>query len=171
MTFRSLFILFSILIASSLNSCGVSYGFTSVSIPDNIKTFQVDFFGYEATLVEVGIERTFTLELQDLILDQTSLDLVTTNGDYIYQGEITRYYIAPITATADNRASQNRLTIEVNVRFINTKDEEASFEKRFSFFYDYDANQPMQGALLDTALEVIYGQITQDIVNGTLANW
>ena len=171
MIFRKAALLLLIFITAGLQSCGVSYGFTSVSIPENIKTFQVDFFGYEATLVEPGIERTFTLELQDLILEQTSLDLVTANGDYIYQGEITRYYIAPITATANNLASQNRLTIEVNVRFINTKDDEASFEKRFSFFYDYDANQAMQGATLDTALEVIYGQITQDIVNATLANW
>ncbi|MGB5982458.1 MAG: LptE family protein [Nonlabens sp.] len=171
MTYRAIAAALLLLIASGLNSCGVSYGFTGVAIPDNIKTFQVDFFGYQATLVEPGIERTFTLELQDLILNQTSLDLVTANGDYIYQGEITRYYIAPITATANNRASQNRLTIEVNVRFFNTKDEEASFEKKFSFFYDYDANQPMQGATLDTALEIIYGQITQDIVNSTLSNW
>lgn len=170
MTYRTCVVALLLVLASSLHSCGL-YSFTSVSIPDNVKTFQVDFFGYQATLVEPGIERTFTLELQDLILDQTSLDLVNTNGDYIYQGEITRYYIAPITATANNQASQNRLTIEINVRFFNTKDEEESFEKKFSFFFDYDANTPMQGTTLDAALEVIYGQITQDIVNATLSNW
>jgi hypothetical protein len=158
-------------IALLIYSCGVSYGFKSVAIPENIKTFQVDFFGYQATLVEPGIERTFTLALQDQIQDQSSLSLVNTNGDYVYQGEITRYYIAPITATANNTASQSRLTIEINVRFINTKDDEASFEKKFSFFYDYNATLPMQGATLDIALEVIYEQITQDIVNATLANW
>jgi hypothetical protein len=159
------------LIACSLYSCGVGYGFTSVAIPENIKTFQVDFFEYQAALVEPGIERTFRIALQDQIQDQSSLSLVTSKGDYIYQGAITRYFIAPITATADNTASQNRLTIEINVRFTNTKDDEASFEKSFSFFHDYNASAPMQGATLDIALEIIYEQITQDVVNATLANW
>ncbi len=76
-----------------------------------------------------------------------------------------------MTATADNLAAQNRVTIDINVRFINTKIEEESFEKRYSFFYDYDANTQLQGAALDTALEVIYDQITQDIFNDTLAKW
>lgn len=168
---RTLSFAVAILLLLSIQSCGISYGFTGVAIPENVKTFQVDFFGYQATLVEPGIERTFTIELQDLILDQTSLDLVPSNGDYIYQGEISRYFIAPITATANNTAAQNRLTVEVNVRFTNTKDEEKSFEKPFSFFFDYDADLPMQGGTLDAALEVIYGQITQDIVNATLSNW
>lgn len=155
-----------------LVGCGsISYGLTSTSIPENIKTYQVDFFGNEAAIVEPGIERTFTLQLQNLILDQTSLSLVNVNGDYVYQGEITQFYIAPMTATADNLAAQNRLTIDINVRFINTKVEEESFEKRYSFFFDYDANTQLQGAALDAALEVIYDQITQDIFNDTLAKW
>lgn len=161
---------FLLILCLSLQSCGF-YSLNAVSIPDNIKTFQVDYFGYTATQTEVGIERTFTLALQDLIQDQSSLSLVPSNGDYIYQGEITRYFISPITATANNRASQNRLTIDINVRFINTKNDEESFEKSYSFYYDYDANTILQNAALDTALDVIYTQITQDIFNDTLAKW
>jgi hypothetical protein len=76
-----------------------------------------------------------------------------------------------MTATADSRAAQSRLTIAINVRFTNTKVEEESFEKKYSFFFDYDANVQLQGAALDEALEVIYDQITQDIFNDTLAKW
>jgi hypothetical protein len=154
----------------SLNSCGF-YSLSGVTLPANVKTFQVDYFGYEATLVEPGIERDFTLALQDLIQDQSRLSLVNKNGDYLYQGEITRYFIAPMTATANSTASQSRLTIDINVRFTNNKVDEESFEKKYSFFYDYSANVQLQGAALDTALEVIYEQITQDIFNDTLAKW
>lgn len=153
-----------------LNSCGI-YSLSGVSIPANIKTFQVDFFTNQAALVEPGIERTFTLELQDIIQSQTSLNLVTSNGDYIYQGEITRYFIAPMTATANNTASQNRLTIAINLRFTNTKVDEESFEKQYSFYYDYDANTPLQGSTLDTALDIIYEQLTQEMFNDTLSKW
>lgn len=160
-----------IVIFMTITSCGFGYSLSGVSIPDNIKTYQVDFFQNQASYVEPGIERTFTLQLQDLILNQSSLDLVNKKGDYIYQGEITRFYIAPMTATANNTASQNRVTIEVNLRFTNTKDDEASFEKKYSFFYDYSSTTQLQGPALDTALEVIFDQITQDIFADTLAQW
>lgn len=162
-----------ILLAVSLllcNSCGF-YSLSGVTIPANIKTFQVDFFTNAAALVEPGIERTFTLDLQDLIQGQTSLNLVSTGGDYIYRGEITRYYIAPITATADNTASQSRLTIGVKVNFTDTKVEENSFDKEYSFYYDYAGTSLLQGPLLDTALEIIYEQITQEVFADTLSKW
>jgi hypothetical protein len=170
MIFRNLRFLVVGLAFLSLTSCGF-YSLSGVTLPADVKTFQVDYFGYQATLVEPGIERTFTLDLQDLIQDQSRLSLVTRNGDYLYQGEITRFYIAPMTATANSTASQSRLTIEINLRFTNTKIDEESFEKKYSFFYDYSANIQLQGSALETALEVIYEQITQDIFNDTLAKW
>ena len=63
------------------------------------------------------------MKLQDLILNQTNLDLVNSSGDLIFEGEIIEYYIAPITATSEITAAQNRLTIIINVRFYNTKEE------------------------------------------------
>ena len=89
----------------------------------------------------------------------------------VYEGEITQYYIAPITATADSRAAQNRLTIAVNVRFYNTKDPQKDFEQVFSFYFDYDGSLQLTGAKLDTAVEIIFERLTQDIFNKSLANW
>ena len=48
-----------------LTSCGV-YNFTGAK-PVDAKTFQVNYFQNNAPLIEPGIERTFTLELQDII--------------------------------------------------------------------------------------------------------
>ena len=152
-----------------LNGCGV-YNFTGAS-PINAKTFQVNYFQNNAPLIEPGIERTFTLELQDIIQNQTNLNLVSQGGELLYEGEIVDYRITPMTATADQRAAQNRLTISVNVRFSNRNKEDDNFEKRFSFFYDFDANQQLVGSQLTTALDVIFERITQDIFNESLAKW
>ena len=152
-----------------LNGCGV-YNFTGAK-PVDAKTFQVNYFQNNAPLVEPGIERTFTLELQDIIQSQTNLNLVSQGGELIYEGEIVDYRITPMTATADQRAAQNRLTISVNVRFSNRNKEDDNFEKRFSFFYDFDANQQLVGSQLTTALDVIFERITQDIFNESLAKW
>ena len=166
---RYFIITLTLIFSFILNGCGV-YNFTGAS-PINAKTFQVNYFQNNAPLVEPGIERTFTLELQDIIQSQTNLNLVSQGGELLYEGEITDYRITPMTATADQRAAQNRLTISVNVRFTNKNKEDDNFEKSFSFFYDFDANQQLVGSQLSSALDVIFERITQDIFNESLAKW
>ena len=151
------------------NSCKY-YNFTGTGKID-ANTFQVNYFQNNAPLVEPGIERTFTLELQEIIQGQTNLNLVSQGGDLLYEGEIVDYRITPMTATADQRAAQNRLTITIMVRFTNNKKEEDNFEKRFSFFHDYPANEQMAGSRLTTALDEIFERITQDVFNESLAKW
>lgn len=161
-------ILVSVLLCLTLVSCGI-YSFTGLT--ETPSSFQVNFFQNNADLVEPGLDIKFTNALQDLIQNQTSAQLVTSGGEVIYEGEITEYRIAPMTATAQNTAAQNRLTIGVNVRYFNTKDEEKDFETRFSFFFDYPANDQLIGGLKDEAHEVIFERLTQDIINASLADW
>lgn len=151
--------------------CG-AYSFTGADIDyTTTKSFQVNNFVNNAPIVEPKVARNFSLELQDILLNQTNLDLVNTNGDLIFEGEIVQYYVSPITATSQSTAAQNRLTIAVNVRFFNTKAPQKDFEQRFSFYYDFGGSSQLVGSQLDSALEVIFERITQDIFNKSLANW
>ena len=152
-----------------LSSCGV-YSFTGGSTGD-AKTIQVDFFPNNATLVEPIVSQKFTKELQDLFLRQTSLDLVTNGGDLHFEGEITQYRLIPISATAEQTAAQNRLTVGVRVRFYNKLVPEDDFDRSFSFFSDFDANAQLTGSLLEEALTEIFERITQDIYNASVAKW
>ena len=166
---KKLFFIFCSSLLLSLQSCGI-YSFTGADTGE-AETFQVNFFQNNADLVEPGIDRAFTISLQDLILNQTSLNLTNTNGDLIFEGEIVEYYISPMSATAQNTAAQNRLTISVNVRYYNTLEPEKDFERRFSFYYDYPAQTQLVGANLETALDEIYTRLTQDIFNAALTDW
>jgi len=152
-----------------LTGCSV-YNFTGAK-PIDAKTFQVNYFQNNAELIEPGLDRNFTLKLQEIIQNQTNLNLTGSNGDLLYEGEITEYRITPMTATADQKAAQNRLTISVNVRFSNKNKETDNFEKRFSFYYDYDGSTQLIGSKLTEALDVIFERITQDIFNESLAKW
>jgi hypothetical protein len=158
-----------ILIAIVSQSCG-PYNFTGTGKID-AKTYQVNYFQNNAELIEPGIERTFTLELQEIIQNQTNLNLVSSGGDLVYEGEITQYRITPMAATADQRAAENRLSITVMVRFSNKNKEEDNFEKSFNFFFDYSGSLQLVGAKLTEALDVIFERITQDIFNESLAKW
>lgn len=157
------------LAAATLNSCSV-YNFTGTGKID-AKTFQVNYFYNNAALVEPGLDRTFTLKLQDLIQNQTNLNLIKSGGDLVYEGEIVDYRFQPTTATADQRAAQTKFIITVNVRFTNKNKEADDFEKRFSFFFDYPGSQQLVGADLNNAIDEIFERITQDIFNESLAKW
>jgi uncharacterized protein YceK len=173
-TFRlEIKIVLVLMIALSLNGCGI-YNFTGGNV-GTAKTFQVNFFQNYASdnpgsTIEPGLDNTFTLALQDFIQNQTSLDLTNTNGDLVYEGEIVEFRVSPMSATAQQTAAQNRLTIGINVRFYNTTKENADFEKRFSFFYDYPADS-MLDSVKNDAFDAIFERILQDIFSASLADW
>ena len=160
--------------AFCLNSCG-AYNFTGGSV-GTATTFQVNYFQNYATqspgsTFEPGMDRDFTLALQDRILNQTSLDLVNNgNADLLYEGEITEYRISPMSATAQQTAAQNRLSIRVKVRFYNKTKEDVDFDQTFSFFFDYPADTQL-ASIKSEAHEVIFERLTQDIFNASLADW
>ena len=158
-----------LLISSTIFGCG-AYSFTGADI-GAAKTFQVNYFKNTASLIDPGLDLDFTRALQDLIQDQTSLSLVNSSADLVYEGEITNYRISPTTATANSTAAQNRLTIGVKVRFYNKQDSEKDFEKSFSFFYDYTGSELLSGTTKTLAYEEIFERLTQDIFNASLANW
>lgn len=157
-----------------LTSCKY-YSFTGASIPEGAETVQVNFFINNAanelgSVFEPGLDRNFTNAIQEMLLNQTNLELTNINGHLIYEGEITEYRVSPMTATANETAAQNRLTMSVNLRYFNTLNGEDDFEKRFSFFYDFDAREQLQSIQAE-AHEIIFERITQDIFNESLAKW
>lgn len=160
-SFNKIFI-FVIIIA--INSCG-NYSFTGASIPEGTETFQVNLFSNNSgnnvgSIYEPGLDRDFTIALQNILENQTNLQLIQSNGDLLYEGEIIEYRVSPMTSTADLNAAQNRLTISVNVIYTNFKKEEDSFERRFSFFFDYPAEQQLV-SIKSEAHEIIFERLTQ----------
>ncbi len=156
-----------------LSSCG-AYNFTGGD-PGLAKTFQVNYFQNYATqspgsVFQPALDRDFTLSLQNQILNLTNLALVNSGGDLVYEGEITEYRVQPMSATAEQRAAQNRLTMSVNVRFYNRTKEDSDWEQRFSFFYDYPANSQLS-SVQDEAHQIIFERLNQDIFNKSLADW
>lgn len=151
-------------------SCKVKYSSKNLNIGD-AKSFQVNLFQNNTSLVEPGLHQDFTRALQEQIQNQTGLELVNSGSDLFYEGEIIEYRISPTTATAQNTAAQNRLTITVKVHFINNSRDDTEFDRSFSFFYDYDGIKQLDGSLKSTAHKEIFDRLTQDIVLASLDDW
>ena len=162
------------LLAFLIIGCG-NYSFTGASIPEGTESFQVNLFENNSgnnvgSIFEPGLDRDFAIALQNILVNLTNLEMLQGNGDLVYEGEITEYRVSPMTATANLDAAQNRLTITVNVIFSNFKKEEDNFERRFSFYYDFPAEQQLI-SVKNEAHEIIFERITQDIFNASLAKW
>ena len=159
-----------ILLYAFLPSCKVGYSFSGASISPEVKTFTVKFFTKTAALGPASLSQNFTEKLKDKFISQTSLALADKNGDLTFEGSITNYTIAPIAIQANEVAAQNRLSITVNVKFTNLKDEKQNFETSFTRYVDYDATKNLSS--LETGLiEEINTQLVDDIFNKAVINW
>lgn len=161
---------FLFLFALFLTGCKVNYSFTGASISPNIKTFSVALFPNYAPLAQPTLSQVFTESLKDYFLSQTRLTLVDKYGDLQFEGEILDYNTSPQAITSGETAALNRLTITVNVRFVNTTDEKQNFEKKFTRFAEFQSSQNL-AAVESTLISEINDQIIQDIFNASVGNW
>lgn len=162
-----LILVFCVLFA--LGGCGI-YSFTGASIPAEAKTVSVQYFPNQAQLVNPTLSSDFTDALRNAMMNQTTLDMVESNGDIAFEGEIVDYKTTPVAITATQTAALNRLTITVNVRYVNTIDESKNFEQRFSHYEDYPSEQDLN-SVQETLTPVIIEALVEDIFNKALVNW
>ena len=156
--------------ATMLVGCTVKYSFSGASIPLEAKTVSIAYFPNNAPMVAPTLSSALTDALQDKFARQTKLQLVPTGGDLAFEGEITNYTSTPAAITANETAAMNRLTITVTVKFSNIYEPQFDYNKSFSSFVEYDANQLLQD-VQDSLITDIVELLVQDIFNAAVANW
>lgn len=150
-----------------LSGCGV-YSFTGVTT-----TAKSIFIGNFYSRIAGGppnIGQDFTEQLKEYYQRNSSLSIADESADLSVTGFISRYEVTPVAATAQDRAAQNRLTIAVEVDFVDTTDEKNSFTQTFSFYSDFPDNVTLSQVEQEKITE-IFEQLVLDIFTRTLANW
>ena len=105
-------------------SCGV-YSFTGASIPEGTETFQVNYFDNVAGnrpdhhRTWIGSRVYNSSPGFNFKSKYRNLNLVTSNGDLVYEGEIAHYKGHSTTSTANNTAAHKQVNHERNVRYTN----------------------------------------------------
>lgn len=158
------------LVMGATSGCTVKYSFSGASIPLEAKTVSVPYFPNNAPMVAPTLSSTITETLQDKFARQTKLQLVDSGGDLAFEGEISNYTSTPAAITSAETAAMNRLTITVKVKFTNVYEPQNNYNKSFSAFAEYDANQLLQD-IQDQLITEICEQLVQDIFNAAVANW
>jgi hypothetical protein len=153
-----------------LPSCRVSYSFTGASISPSVKTVSIANIQNNASLVVPTLSRTLTEALWDYFTGQTNLVLVDRGGDLSLDGTITQYVVQPVAIQGNETAALNRLTIAVNVKFINKTDPKQNWETTFSRYQDYASSYNLS-SVQDLLIKDITDQLVQDIFNKAVVNW
>lgn len=164
-------VIFALVVAAFMfGSCGI-YSFTGTSIQPDVKTVTINYFEYKALKVNPSLCNQMTEALQDKFLKLTKLEQVDMDGDLEVLGAVTGYDVKATAVTANEQASQNRLTVTVKVTFINRKYPEDDFQdKSFSAYADFDAMQSLD-AVESTLCDEIVEKLCEDIFNATVAQW
>ena len=99
-----------------------------------------------------------------------NLVVIVDNNNLQIDGEITGYNQYNQAVSADGYSSETKLTITVNVRFVNNTNHAEDFEQQFSAFRTYDSSQLLT-AVQDGLIAEMSKEITDQIFNATVANW
>lgn len=166
------------IIACVSMQCGsVQYSFTGASLGPEVKTIAIDNFYNDAGGGPANLSQQFTEEIKDYYTRNTSLAVVSANGDLQLEGSIVGYQFSPVAPQAsgtDQRSDQAglmRLTITVKASYVNTYDDTFDFNnKTFSFYEDFPADQD-PSTQEERLINTIFEQIIFDIFNATVANW
>ena len=118
----------------------------------------------------LGIILRDSQKLKDMFIQQTRLQLVNANGDLEIDGEITGYNQYNEAVAADGYSSKVKLTMTVNVRYVNNTNHEEDFEQQFSAFQTYDSSLLLTD-VQDDLISKMIKDITEQIFNSTVANW
>ena len=137
-------------------ACSVSYKFNGSSINyDKVKTISIADFPIKSEYVYAPLATKFNED---------------QNADLQIDGEITGYNQYNQAVSADGYSSETKLTITVNVRFVNNTNHAEDFEQQFSAFRTYDSSQLLT-AVQDGLIAEMSKEITDQIFNATVANW
>ena len=150
--------------------CGI-YSFTGTSIQPDVKTITIPYVEYRALRVNPSLSNDLTEALKEKFRKLTRLEEVDVDGDLEVICEVTGYDTKATAVTADELASQTRLTVTVKVDFINRKHSEEEFQnKTFSAYEDFDATLSLD-AVEAGLCESIIEKLVEDIFNATVAQW
>jgi hypothetical protein len=156
------------ILTTTLTGCGV-YRFTDASVPDSIRTIKVNFIENKASYVNPQLSPRLTDKLRQKIISQTRLTQTNRDdADWEITATITQY-IFSTSAISGQQASNNRLTVGVQIVLFDRKADES---KRFDVSRSFEFNGALSFQAAESSLaEEMTRTLTDDIFNKLFSNW
>ena len=151
------------------NGCGI-YSFSGISIPSEIKTIHIQYIKNNANLIEPSLSNNLTEKLKTKCLNEGGLIWEEINPDVSFSGKIKKYAISPIAIQNNETAAKNRLTISVEITYVNNIDNSKNFNQLFTDYIDFDSTENFYNEEIELNTAVTETLI-DNIFNAAFLNW
>ena len=148
------------------------YSFTGASIPAEYETVAIPI-AEDASLSPIPtLGEALTDRLIDRFVRQTRLGLETDvqAADVVLAARIDRYANEPTAVGGGEQAQQNKVTVAVNVRYVEQATETVLLERTFSSFEQYDPVERGPQGEEEAALAAL-SNIADDVFTAATSNW
>ncbi len=160
-----------ILFTGIFSGATCKYSFKDVgAIPQEVKTFRVNYLENKARYVNPQISPQLTEKLKQKIIGNTRLR--QTNDDeahYDISGYVSDYSLST-TGITGNQSSTNRLSISFHLVFKNRLDDKKSFETDLLNTFDFGSEKTLAQAESELNDEIIKN-IVDAVFNKIFSNW
>lgn len=146
------------------------YSFSGATIPSHLATIAIPLVDDRSVSTVPGLDERLTQMLVDRFVGQTrlSLETVESNADVVLDVTIDRYGSQPASVGGQERATRNRVTVNVTVLYTDQTDGKELLRRSFSSFEEYDALDPSQEE--EAALAALT-KIADDVFTAATSNW
>lgn len=157
------------LLGSILSLAGCFYSLKGYNI-GGAETYYVSDFKILAQNAPATINQIFVEALKDKISRESSLKFSEEEPHLEFNGTIQSFNVTAVSPLPNEQTAFNRLTITVNVEYINNLDPKDKWTRNFSHFEDFNASGDLL-AIQDELINVIFKQILEDVFNQAFNNW
>ncbi len=165
MVYNRLVLFYSLLVGLSI-SCGY-YSFTG-SIPSDIKTIAVPLFDDNTSFP--GVREDLTNKVIDAFINDNTLQVVPeSKADLVIMGTILSIREKAAIITTGEDVEQYEVYVNVKVKCTEIKSGKVWWEKTLRRFGIMGGLENIDAR--NEAIETAINEITQDVLDNTLANW
>lgn len=170
MTFHCKHIFLRISLIGVLFSTAGCYSFKGISIPDNVNTFYVENAQTRESAVPATFPIQFTEDLKNKIRNESRLKYTDTSPDVEFIPVIQGFQVLAIAPKPGESAAINRLELNIQIEYINHKNEKDNWKQNFRHFADFPSSENLLN-VQDQLLKIISEQLLEDIFNKAFTNW
>ncbi|GAB3195491.1 hypothetical protein ABID22_001504 [Pontibacter aydingkolensis] len=162
--------LFSLLAVCS--SCGI-YSFSGSTLPPDVRTISIQNFENSTGEGPANLTQLVTNNFKTFYQRNSNLNIVQRDGDLQLEGQIVSFTYTPAAIQREgvqDIAGLNRLTLGIQVRFVNAKAPDKNFDRLFSISQDFQQGRDVT-QLTPAEIDALTERLVTDVFNKTVADW
>jgi hypothetical protein len=147
------------------------YSLSGNALPPHIKSVSVPLFNDESRSGISLLRENLTTSMTNKVQSQTALVVIQerSQASSVLEGVIASVTDAPASVSGQNeRATTNRLTININATYRDLVKSKKIFQKNFSGFADYNVGS-LAGR--NDAIQQAINIATDNLINEMLSGW